>query len=623
MAKRPVRKSTPTPRLAKQPSGAGRRTSLSSGGGAMQSNPILTPGDTASRAPTGPQNLQGSRANAAIPPPPGQAPSRYNEAAGAPTPNSIADVDLNQNIWSPFQPVAPFGPPYVNYPRTFDYPVGINLDFTSAGRLSFFKMLQVMSRTWGILRTVIETRKDQLMRIPWDVQVISKPKDKDNPRLKELRAFFRRPDRQNNFNIWSRMQLEDRFVIDAANYYVWRDRGGKPYSLMHLAGETIKPLVDDAGRRPEWPNPAFQQLIKGLPWENLNSHDFVYVPMRPTPQEPTYGYSEVQMIYIEILQGIKKMLYKLSYWDEGNIPQLIMTVPAGWTPDQVAAFQAHLDVTLAGNVGVKSRIRLMPSDSKPFDIKNANGELLKTDEDEWVTRLVCYAFSVSPQPFVRQMNRATAESAQDAAAEEGLHPTMTWFKESLMDPVIQDPDIGFGYDDCEFVWLPEPEVDTAKQMVVITGYTKVGLMTPDEGRDALNLPPLADGAGAKALVMTPNGPVPLAETIEANRQKALAVPDQLGNAQEAHDQRMSNFSAPPGGPGGAPVGGPTPPRPPPQGQPAGAGSKPNGKGSASSNGGVGKVSRAPFLAGRGVRPVEGTGRGRGYGWDALEGAAPD
>ncbi len=42
--------------------------------------------------------------------------------------------------------------------------------------------------------------------------------------------------------------------------------------------------------------------------------------------------------------------------------------------------------------------------------------------DEWLARLCCFAFSVSPQPFVRMVNRATAETAQDQAASEGLAP---------------------------------------------------------------------------------------------------------------------------------------------------------------------------------------------------------
>lgn len=960
----------------------------------MQGRP-LTPGDTASRAPAGPQNLQGSRASAVVPTP-GQGPSRYNEMAGQVPPTSISDVDLSQNIWSPFQPVVPFGPPSVNYPRTFDYPVGFNLDFTGQGRSPFFKMLQVMSRTWGILRAVIETRKDQLMRIPWDIQLIGKPKVKNHPRLDELKKFFRRPDGQNSFASWMRMQLEDKFVIDAANYYVWKDRSGKPLALMHVEGSTIKPLLDDAGRRPEWPNPAYQQIIKGLPWQGLDASEFLYAPQRPTPQEPMFGFSEVQMIYIEILQGIRKMLYKLDYWcysddtevltrrgwlkfsdtneddefatrhptthefqwqrassrfdapyvgemvsiknnrtdllvtpnhrvilsglprplgghthrkgetvvlagdligipitnhgipltskwvgeevgdkvfgeveamdkrldrdakivemrrsgkefkeigarvgvsyhcaretylfvdaggvrtkarpggsplfhmtgdqfcafmgmwlaegsvrrngvqiaqmqkskgfvkfkslltdiighepfygghqfeinhagfanylrqfghaldkfipdeimnatprqikifveyfflgdgasqskvlgtsskrmadqlvelaqktccsasmyaddrrerihviaggkpiittnisygvrfrqeysytknlkvvrersysgrvacvsvpnkslfvrrnykaswcgnSEGSIPQLIITVPEGWSPEQLAAFQAHTDFMLAGNLQQKARIRFMPSNSKPFDIKNANGELLKTDEDEWVTRLVCYCFSVSPQPFVKQMNRATAESAAQEAQEEGLHPLMTWAKEELIDPAIQSANLGFGYDDCEFVWLPEPEVDAQKQMTVLTGYGKVGMMTYDEAREQLNLGPLPDGAGKDPIMDTPNGPIPLKETLESNRQKALAVPDQIDREGEKHDMTVESHDA---SMATQKLSLQQAKQQPPQ------------SGNGKPKPGVGKSADAPFRSGLPGRTLQ--KKSRGYGADAL------
>jgi hypothetical protein len=193
------------------------------------------------------------------------------------------------------------------------------------------------------------------------------------------------------------------------------------------------------------------------------------------------------------------------------------------------------------------------------------------------------------------MNRATAESAADAAEEEGLHPLMAWVKEELLDPVIQRDDLGFGYDDIEFVWLPEPEVDEQKQMITITGYVKVGLMTMDEGREQINLPPYPNGAGAEPLVLTGQGPVPLAETVEANKQKALAVPDQLGNQQEAHNQRMSNFSAPGGGGSGGP---PDTAVQPPQ-----------------KDGEVGKISRTPFRRDLSGSPVR--RRGQSYGADAL------
>ncbi len=50
--------------------------------------------------------------------------------------------------------------------------------------------------------------------------------------------------------------------------------------------------------------------------------------------------------------------------------------------------------------------------------------------------MVCFAFSISPQPFVNQMNRATSEAQKDSADEEGLPPFLNWIKR-LCDHVIQ------------------------------------------------------------------------------------------------------------------------------------------------------------------------------------------
>ena len=43
--------------------------------------------------------------------------------------------------------------------------------------------------------------------------------------------------------------------------------------------------------------------------------------------------------------------------------------------------------------------------------------------------------SISPQAFTAQMNRATAETAQEAALAEGLAPIQNWVKR-LVDDVI-------------------------------------------------------------------------------------------------------------------------------------------------------------------------------------------
>ncbi len=468
-------------------------------------------------------------------------PTQYEAREQPQPPNFIADVNPGNNVYSPLQPVQPFGPPWITTSRQWDYPSGYNIDIAPA-HVVFMQSLRLMAQSWSVLQTIIQTRIDQFMRMPVDIQIRDKPKVK-NARIDEIKAFFKKPDGKTLWDPWCRSLLWELLVTDAVSIDTsWRSLDGKPFALTVVDGATIKPLIDDMGRRPDAPSPAYQQLIKGLPMINLTENELLYAPMRPRPQMPIYGYPPTEQIIVNIASGIARETYQAKFWRDGTMPEMIMTTPETWNPQQVAQFQAMFDAIMAGNTQTKSRIRFVPSGMKPFDIKNANGEGLKADIDEWLVRVACYAYSVSPSPFIRQMNRATAQTAQDEAQQEGLHPLMTWFKSAIMDRLIQDPACGFGYDDIELVYKPEKQVDPMVEMQTETGYAKEGVKTRNEVRVLLDYEPMP--GGDELTIDTPNGPVPLAETLEANRQKALAVPGQLAQANEKHDATMQQMKSP-------------------------------------------------------------------------------
>jgi hypothetical protein len=239
--------------------------------------------------------------------------------------------------------------------------------------------------------------------------------------------------------------------------------------------------------------------------------------MRPRPELPIYGYSPVEHIETELTEAIRKTHYQLGFWVEGNLPDMIMSVPKEWTPTQIASYQALFDATLAGNLREKSKVRFVPEGMKPYDVKNSGGEGLSTSRDEALVRLACYAFSVSPTPFVRGVNRATAQSAMDESQQEGLHPLMMWFKDDVMDRIIQDE---FGYDDCEFVFLPQPEIDQLKRSQVYMNLTKTALLSPNEVREDMGRQPVP--GGDNLLVFTNNGVMTLADAIAVGKATALA-----------------------------------------------------------------------------------------------------
>lgn len=537
-------------RLGKSPARGGIQTpigSYSPGSGLVQQGRL----DTTDRSSGGNRGMPGPWSTA------GPSPnSKYTEGRpeGSPDP-WVDDIDMGGNFFSPFQPVWPFGPPNITVPREWDYPVGYNLAFIQP-RMELMTMLRGMARTWGVLSTIIATRMDQLLRIPWTIQVKGKP-HKESGAVKEMRQFFRRPDRKLGYSQWTRKVLYDLLELDAPTIYFARDRLGRPLAAEVINGQTIFPIIDDAGRRPDSVvemtengmtylrrQPAFQQIIKGLPLIDLDESELMYFPMRPRPDMPMFGYPPTEQIYVETSEAVRKTFYQLDFWAEGTIPDLVVTVPDTWSPRQIAMFQAHFDAMLGGNLKLKSKVRFLPGGMKPFDIKNSSGESLWSQRDETLIRLACYAYSVSPAPFVKMTNRATAQNAQQMAEEEGLYPLMSFWKDEVLDSIIQER---FGYDDIEAVFLPKPEPDLEKAAKIHDTYVKNGTMTRNEIRAEKGLEP--EDGGDVAMIEIGNAVIPVAIAAKGG---ALPVQGGGGNgkppANENKDREGSSKANPMRGP---------------------------------------------------------------------------
>lgn len=802
--------------------------------------------------------------------------SQYSTQPRVQPPNYIDDVDIGRNWFSPMQPVWPFGPPYVTWPRAWDYPTGYNLIFDS-GRQQLFAFLRTLADSGeGVLRTVIESRKDQLLHMPWQFQLKGDPKRKDK-RLDFLNEFFAFPDHVRDFDTWTRMLLDDMLVCDAATIYLWKRKNGTPYRLEVMDGAMFKVLVDDAGRIPDPPQPAYQQVVEGLPMDNFTRQELIYAPRNPRTYLPVYGlchsddteiltregwrrfselprgvevatrnpvtkhfewqlplgyieteyegdicefgerfvtfrvtpqhemivaqndrrrgrygverkiragdlegyahqYFQVPMTcsgwtgvdisthhfgnmrqvaagveemrrlrtdglsysaiaalvnrpassvawsltagkyegggsvgldvemdgddfaafmgcwlaegslskgrvvvisqspcskgfepyksllqrifgervthdgrnfcinstalaryltqfghaatkfvpeeimnappaqialflqyyvlgdgttvrgqtyiysvsrrmvdqlqelaqkigmhatirpcklrdsvmsdgrvikaarlqpqwrvalckrkyrgfrirrtpyrgkvycvtvpngsiytrrngvagwasnspteqcYLRITEMVRQEQYALGQWQDGTLPDMILSAPPEWTPEQLSEFQAYFDVLLSGVTRLKSMARFVPGGVKPLLAKGTTAEILASLEkrEERLARIICFAFSISPANFVSMMNRATATNLADEAAQEGLYPLMKW-RANLMNRILWQ---WFGWLDIEFVHLPTPNTDPLKRAQVFHIYVSDGVMTRNEVRDQLDLPPQAGG----------------------------------------------------------------------------------------------------------------------------------
>ncbi len=219
----------------------------------------------------------------------------------------------------------------------------------------------------------------------------------------------------------------------------------------------------------------------------------------------------------------------LEYYRSGSAPDAFATLPKEWTIDQIKQFQDYFDALMSGNLGRRRMLKFMPSD---FRLQEMRQPPLKDQYDEWLARVICYAFSVPASAFVSQVNRATSETLRLQATQEGLVPLKAWIKDAL-DRVIQ---AYLGAPDLEFVWVGDDAIDPLQQAQTLQILVGAGIKTRDEARADLGLAPAGGGAAAGLGKFNPyrdeRGRFTTAENASLDVQVAMATRPQLSEEEK-------------------------------------------------------------------------------------------
>ena len=390
---------------------------------------------------------------------------------------------VSPDTWfGPLQPLAPMAPPEVKG-RQWDYPFGANLNYIPRAEdgVSFLE-LRGLADALPLLRAVIETRKDQIAAQSYAIRSRNRADSSaSSPAIDQVTRFLARPDRRRSFADWLRMLLEEMLVIDAATIYPRYNRGGSLYALDIIDGSTIKPLIDEDGRPPEPPDPAYQQILKGIPAADFSAVELLYLP-RNLRAHRMYGMSPVEQIALTVNIALRRDASTLDYYSAGSSPDAFATLPKEWTADQIRSFQDYFDALMSGNLARRRQTKFMPAD---FKLIEARQPPLKDQYDEWLARIICYAFSVPVSPFVSQVNRATGETMRQQAAQEGLVPLKAWVKNAL-DHVIREC---MNEPGLEFVWVGDDAIDPLEQAQTLQILVGAGIKTREEARADLGLAP--------------------------------------------------------------------------------------------------------------------------------------
>jgi len=424
-----------------------------------------------------------------------------------------------QTWFGPSQPLAPFAPPETAG-RAFDYPFGYNLQYSPRSyEPTSFADLHMLADNCDMMRIIIESRKDQIEGQEWEVRP-RKLADGTHPmasqfadQIRDAKAFFEYPDKELALPQWLRAIGEEVFVTDATSIYVRLDRKGRVYGFEVLDGSTISPRIDANGRVPRAPDVAYQQILHGVPAADFSTDDLIYFPRNRRPGH-VYGYSPVEQVIVTVNTLVRRSMHQLAYYTEGNLTDSIFTSPPNWATEQIKGWQKYWDSLFSGNVQARRRGTWVPNG---VDVKPLKQPDLKDPYDEFLARIICFCFKVSPQPFVSMMNKATADTAHDAAIEEGLVPILNWYEDlfrRLFDRL--------GWHDIEMVTVDDRESDPLTAAQIDVADVKAGIRTIDEVRAGRGLDPIP--GGNVAMVETGSGYVP----IDANIKSSDAPGDPQG-----------------------------------------------------------------------------------------------
>jgi hypothetical protein len=391
-------------------------------------------------------------------------------------------------------------------PRQWQFPPGTNIQISprSTEQISFPQLRALGEYT--IVRVIIERVKEAIKAHEWDItadeagQNVNYAED-----ISTLKRFFECPDKRHSWDEWLGIVIEEILVTDALSIYVHRTRNGSVWALEPIDGGTIKVLADERGMEPMYPAPRYQQYLFGVPYVNLTEQDLIYRP-RNRRVNHFYGFSPVEQTVVTINMGLRREMSQLASFTDGNIPEAFIKMPPEWKLEDIRLYKEWWDGIMSGDAQKRRQMQFVPGGS------GGGVEKFKDDEffgpfnkfDEWLARVFCFSFGMSPMAFVQMQNRAVAQEMGDQEAEYGFQ-SIKLFVERLLNEVIDDY---LGMPHLRFNWVTDKGRLQAKRVERNVKYVETGIMSIDEVREEEGMMPIGIGPG----VITGSGFVPLPTT---------------------------------------------------------------------------------------------------------------
>jgi len=493
---------------------------------------------------------------------------------------SGGDVDLDQlgrpiprpEAWdrAKFGPGWPLDPEFLDTPRPdsgqpepriWQYPVSHNLRHFADRHVAWETLRQTADMP--LPRACIQIRKDELSTLDWAVRVspeaaeevarrtrrskedvANELREQYEDEIARLTSFWEMPDRRNgrDFAEWVGMALDEQLTTDALAIYPRRTYGGGLADLLLIDGDTIKPLLDEQGGRPQPPAPAYQQVLYGFPRGEyvadtvtvdgepvieggLTAGQLVYRRRVPRIRSP-YGFSATEQALLDTLLYNRRWEWMLAEYTEGSQPVSPMeTTDSSWTARQLLEFERQYNDRYSGQTAERFRTPFLPPGVRPVNLPQIP-ERYKSDYDLYLVKLnaMHYSVTIAELGFTELGGLGSAgyhQGQEDVNYRKGRLPDIRWWAKlctQIQREFLDAPK------ELEFSFLGLEEEDESTADEVARNRVESARMTVNEDRARLGLPPYSFAEADMPFWGTARGVVFLKDSSKAAPAGVLIEP---------------------------------------------------------------------------------------------------
>ncbi|HEX6819857.1 MAG TPA: phage portal protein [Ktedonobacterales bacterium] len=400
----------------------------------------------------------------------------------------------DSGLFAPGQPLTSVLAGHDGMPRQFTYRPGYNFSLRPRGtEMTTFEQLRNLAALYDGIQLCERAYFDVLGRLELRVlprtELLSDGEEASAPRWREpasrIEGFLESPDRTQDLRSWMVAFVRDLLEIDAVAIYNRTTRGGDLYALELVDGVTMKPLIDENGRPPLPPQPAYQQFLYGLPAGEYTLDELDY--LRETARtESVYGLSRVERILLRVNQALRKQNFDLARFTDGVTPLGLIEPSAGlaWTPDELETFERLFNGLLAGNDELRVRARVLPPGATFTSLRGDDPQIAF---DRFLLNVTVASFGLTMDElgFTDTSNRSVGESQQSVIYRRAVGPIAALIAGYLTRKVRRwfDPRFTVALGGFE-----EPD-DFAARAEAFAQLIPLGVISPAQVARLLHLPP--------------------------------------------------------------------------------------------------------------------------------------